>query len=161
MDTSMPCECVQQAVRIVAERSRRFYFLEPSFIDVIEADGNYLNLLMGRESYITRCTIRHMLKLLDGRQFIRIHKSTIINIGRVMYVEREVRGAYVFVLHTGARYRCSATYHKDISELFGNQRLHSSSVLRGIRSSLPGLADAPGVCSSQNSLRNDSPTVRG
>lgn len=68
-------------------------------------------------------TIRSLAELeqdLDPAMFCRIHRSTIINIQRLLAVELCADGEHEAVLSSGARLRVSRTYRKALLELTCN-----------------------------------------
>ena len=66
-------------------------------VDWIEAEGKYVRLHAGGQSHLVRDTIAAVERRLDGRLFVRIHRSTIVNLRRVA----EVRDDTLIVLHDG------------------------------------------------------------
>ncbi|EPR68234.1 LytR/AlgR family response regulator transcription factor [Cyclobacterium qasimii] len=56
-----------------------------SFEDImyIRADGDYCDIILSDKKYISSEPMKKWLELLDGQQFIRIHKSFMVNIARI------------------------------------------------------------------------------
>jgi len=96
--------------RLVGERTGRFYFLAPSDVDYITADGNYIYLQIGNDRYINRDSLKRLAPLLEPLGFIRISRSALLNLRRVAYAEREGRGILAFTLNSGVRLVSSAGY---------------------------------------------------
>ena len=69
--------------RLVVKSSGRVYFVRIADIDWCEAAGNYVSLHVGPQSHLTRETMSHLESQLDPHQFVRIHRSTIVNVDRV------------------------------------------------------------------------------
>jgi DNA-binding LytR/AlgR family response regulator len=57
--------------------------------DIIYAEGlgDYIKVYTAAQSYVTYLTMNKLESLLPGQQFARIHRSTIINLGHIQYVE--------------------------------------------------------------------------
>ena len=53
----------------------------------IEAKANYLKIYLDKESYMTYLTMKELEEKLPPKKFIRVHKSFIINIQKIMALE--------------------------------------------------------------------------
>ena len=102
--------------RLIVKSGSRVVFLESGEIDWIEAAGNYVRLRAGRESYLMREGISRMAKKLDSRQFVRIHRSTIVNVRRIKELQPN-RGDYVVILKDGKELSCSRGYRAKLQAL--------------------------------------------
>jgi two-component system LytT family response regulator len=91
------------ALRLIAERARRVFFIEAADIDYLEADGNYVTLHVGQERYLTRQTLTELSRLLEPVGFLRIERGLSVNLRQVAFAERLERGAYAFSLRRGHR----------------------------------------------------------
>ncbi|HEX5871604.1 MAG TPA: LytTR family DNA-binding domain-containing protein, partial [Longimicrobium sp.] len=66
----------------------QYRFVEVNDIDWIEADGNYIRLHMGKQERLVHKSLQEMEEhLLDPSRFVRIHRSTIVNLSRIASVE--------------------------------------------------------------------------
>jgi two-component system LytT family response regulator len=106
--------------RLVIKSAGRVFFLKTDEISWIEAAGNYVRLHVGRESHLLRETMNALEARLDGRQFLRIHRSTIVNIERIKELHPMFRGEYEVVLHDGARLTLGRAYRERLQEVLGN-----------------------------------------
>lgn len=88
----------------------RIYFVRVKDIDWIEADGNYLRLHVGEQVHPLRETMHALEVRLKGLPFIRIHRSTIVNIDRVKEVEPWFTGEYIIYLDSGKELTLTRTY---------------------------------------------------
>lgn len=79
-------------------------------IDWIEASRNNVILHVGKASRFYHDTMQGMEEKLDKRRFLRIHRSTIVNIERVREIEPWFNGDYVVMLRDGTKLTLSATY---------------------------------------------------
>lgn len=75
-------------------------------IDWIAAEGKYVRLHAGEQSHLVRDTIAAVEERLDGRHFVRIHRSTIVNLRRVA----EIRDDTTVVLHDGTQLAMSRRF---------------------------------------------------
>ena len=88
---------------IVGEKGHRIYFLDPALVDYLAVDGNYVIIHLGDDEYLTRATMKHVCRVLEAYDFVRIERSLLVNVRRVAHVERLERGKFVFVLRGGRR----------------------------------------------------------
>lgn len=102
--------------RLIVKSGSRVVFLEASEIDWIEAAGNYVRLRTARESYLMREGISRIAQKLDPRQFVRIHRSSIVNVRRIKELQPN-RGDYVVILKDGKELSCSRGYRAKLQAL--------------------------------------------
>ena len=56
---------------------------------------------------------------LDPSRFVRIHRSTIVNLEKVKELQPFFRGEYVVVLHNGATLKLSRGYRENLEARLG------------------------------------------
>lgn len=76
-------------------------------VEWIEAADYYSCLHVGARNYLLREPIRQLAETLDPCRFVRVHRSAIVNIGRVREIIREGRSEGAVVLHSGQRLKMS------------------------------------------------------
>lgn len=103
--------------RLVVKTSGRVVFVKISDIDWVDAAGNYVRLHAGGESHMLRETMGRLEKRLDDQQFIRIHRSTIVNIECIRELQQQFHGDYLVVLKSGQRLTLSRSYREKIQHL--------------------------------------------
>ena len=81
----------------------------------MEAASYYACLHVGRETHVIRRTLSELERDL-GDTFIRIHRSTIVNLERVRGLELQSSGEYAVVLRTGVELPVSRRYRKPLHE---------------------------------------------
>jgi two-component system LytT family response regulator len=89
-------------------------------IDWIEAAGNYVLLHVGPETHLQRETLTAFEAKLPAAAFARIHRTTIVNLDRVVEFEPMISGDFLVTLQGGARLRMSRSYRGRIRDLFGH-----------------------------------------
>ena len=105
--------------RLMIKSSGRIYFIKADEVDWIGAEGNYVNLHVGREAHLLRETMSHLATKLDPEKFVRIHRSTIVNVDRVKELQPLFSGDYVAILHDGTQLNLSRAYREKSLKLFG------------------------------------------
>jgi two-component system LytT family response regulator len=106
--------------RVVIKSPSRVFFLRVEEIDWIEAAANYLRLHAGTEAHLLRETMSGLEARLDPEKFLRIHRSTIVNIERIRELQPWFHGDYVVLLRDGTKLTLSRSYRQKLHELFGN-----------------------------------------
>ncbi|MDQ8756687.1 response regulator [Sphingosinicella sp. LHD-64] len=102
----------QQAPRrLVVKAPRRLLFIDVSDVDWVEAASYYACLHVGQEAHLIRRTMAELERDV-GDSFIRIHRSTIVNLARVSGLELQSSGDYAVVLRSGIRLRLSRRYRQ-------------------------------------------------
>ena len=93
--------------RLVIRTAGRVVFLDMNEIDWIEAAANYVKLHVGKESFLLREGIGHISAKLDPERFVRIHRSSIVNVNRIRELQPCESGEYIAVLRDGKELSCS------------------------------------------------------
>jgi two-component system LytT family response regulator len=105
--------------RIVIRSGDRILFLRPEEIDWLESVGNYVKIHRGAEGFHYRQTLGWMEQKLPNDRFVRIHRSRIVNVDRVVELRHVTKDAYAVVLSTGARLPLSPLYRRNLEERLG------------------------------------------
>jgi two-component system LytT family response regulator len=103
--------------RIVVRSAGRVLLLPIREIDWVEAEAKYVRVHAGADAYLVRQAIGTLARRLDSRQFVRIHRSTIVNLERVKMLEPWFHGDYRVVLHDGTRLTLSRGCRKNLASL--------------------------------------------
>jgi two-component system LytT family response regulator len=99
----------QMPRRLVVKTPGRLLFIDLADIDWVEAASYYACLRVGQDTHVIRRTMAELERDL-GDDFIRIHRSTIVNFKRIRGLELQSSGEYAVVLHCGRRLRLSRRY---------------------------------------------------
>ena len=105
------------ADRILLKSSGEIFFLKAEEIDWIEAEGDYMKFHVGGRTHLMRETMARLEARLDPKRFIRIHRSTIVNIDRLRKLSPSFAGEYAVILHDGTKLKLSRGYHERIAAL--------------------------------------------
>ena len=109
----------KQAERFVVKSGGRVFFLKNDEIDWIEAAGNYVRLHVGTETHLLRETMSAIQKKLDPALFIRIHRSTFVNIEKIKELQPWFHGEYVVIMRDGTQLTMSRSYRSNLPDLLG------------------------------------------
>jgi two-component system LytT family response regulator len=105
--------------RIPAKVGNRVTLVPVGDIHWIEAADNYVRLHTGDGQYAVRETMNNLAEQLDPRHFARVHRSTIVNLGRVKELLALASGDFTVVLEDGTRLTLSRGYRKAFEEQIG------------------------------------------
>ena len=105
--------------RLMLKSGGRIHFVKTAEIDWCEAAGNYVRVHAGPQRYLVRDTMSHFESELDPNQFIRIHRSTIVNADRIQEMQSSFNGEYVVILRGGMRLTLSRGYRDAIQPRLG------------------------------------------
>jgi len=86
-------------------------------IDWIEAIRNHLAIHEGREVIIVRSTLQALMAQLDPQRFVRVHRSTLVNIARVRELRALGNGDQRMVLTDGTELAISRTHREALLRL--------------------------------------------
>jgi len=103
--------------RLVVRETGRVTFLKPDEIDWIEAEGNYLCLHAGAKSYLLRETMNAAEARLTASKFLRVSRSTLVNLERIQEWQPLFHGDSVLILKNGTRLSVSRVYREKLDRL--------------------------------------------
>jgi len=106
-----------QPDRVLIKSGGEFTFLKAEEIDWIEAEGDYMKFHAAGRSHLLRETMARLEARLDGNRFVRIHRSTIVNLDRVRKLSPSFAGEYAVILQDGTKLRLSRGYHERLQGL--------------------------------------------
>jgi two-component system, LytTR family, response regulator len=105
--------------RLVVKSGGKVTLLQVGDIEWIDADGDYARIHVGKAWHLLRETMKRLERQLDPALFVRIHRSTIVNLEKVKELQPFYRGEYVVVLHTGATLKLSRGYRANLEARLG------------------------------------------
>lgn len=103
--------------RITVKEKGKIIFVAVDEIEFIEAQGNYLELSVGKQSHLIRMRLHHLENKLDKQKFIRIHRSTIINIDRVKEMQPLFNGDQTVTMQNGKKLTMSRNYREKLKSV--------------------------------------------
>lgn len=92
-------------------------------IDWIEAQGNYVALHVGADTYLVRQTMSRLADALNPQHFLRIHRGKILNTARLKKMRPLPGGDAMVELADGTELRASRTFSADLRDIFRSLRI--------------------------------------
>jgi two-component system, LytTR family, response regulator len=100
--------------RFMIKAAGRVLFLKAEDVDWIAADDYYVKLHTGSKTHMLRETLSDLETRLDPEKFIRIHRSTIVNIERIKELHPHFNGEYLVVLRDGTELKMSRSRREQV-----------------------------------------------
>lgn len=107
--------------RIAVHDGKYMRLLETTQIELIESDGNYVNVFVGKVKYRLRHTLKSLATKLDPENFLRINRSALVNLTKVVKFERFEGGEYTLHMESGASIVSSRNYSSKLRMILSNQ----------------------------------------
>lgn len=105
--------------RLLVKTQGRVLLVKVSDIDWVEAADNYVTLHVGKEAHMMRETMNSLESRLPADKFMRISRSSIVNVERIQELQPMFHGEYVVVLKNGAKVTLSRSYRDKLDRLMG------------------------------------------
>jgi two-component system, LytTR family, response regulator len=103
--------------RVVIRSDGRYVMLRSKDIEFVEAAGNYMVVHTTAKSHTVRETLSSLEGRLDSERFVRIHRSSLVNIDFVQEMQPTFHGEYVLTLKSGHRVNLSRSYRDKIKKI--------------------------------------------
>jgi DNA-binding LytR/AlgR family response regulator len=102
--------------RLAVKSNGRVVFVKIEEIDWIGAADNYVELHVGKESHLLREKLSTLETRLAPEKFVRISRSTIVNIERLKELQSLPRGAYAVILQDGTELKLCRNYREKLKQ---------------------------------------------
>lgn len=103
-----------RAVRFTVRDRDRYVLVRAADIDWVEAAANYVRLNTRGRGFLLRMTLAEMERRLDPSEFMRIHRSTIVNTSRIKEIKPDAHGDYDIVLTDGRTLKMSRSFRERV-----------------------------------------------
>ncbi len=102
--------------RIAVKNRQQIYVVPIQEVDYIEANGDYVTLHTAKGAFLKERTMKYFEENLPQQQFIRIHRSYIVNVGEVSKIELYEKESYRIHLKNGTVLKASSNGYKALKE---------------------------------------------
>jgi two-component system LytT family response regulator len=106
----------QYPEKILIQQNQRLITVSVSEIIWIEAEGDYSNLITSRGNFLSNYGISQLEVKLHPQHFIRVHRSSIINLWFVKEIQKQI-SSYDVIMQNGDVVRVSRGYIDNIKRL--------------------------------------------
>ena len=114
-------ESISYQKRLVIKSAGKILFVEVEDVDWIGAEGSYVSINIKDKTHLMRETLKNLENILDPQKFLRIHRSTIINVQSIKEIYSHFRGEYIIILKNNKQLKLSRKYRKNAEKLLGGQ----------------------------------------
>jgi two-component system LytT family response regulator len=104
---------------LVVKRDGRSLFVRVDDVRWIEADRNHVWIHTASDRFAYAETISRLETRLDARRFVRVHRSTIVNVGYVAELQPWFRGDAILILRDGTKLGLSRSHRPKLAALLG------------------------------------------
>ena len=101
---------------LFVQKSEKLLNIPVTEIVHLEASGDYTVLTTANDQYVSSTGISKLEGKLDPDVFIRIHRSTIINLSKLKEIEKHFNGGLIVKMENGKTFPVSRTYAKEIKK---------------------------------------------
>ncbi|MBL7871249.1 MAG: response regulator transcription factor [Cyclobacteriaceae bacterium] len=97
---------------VFVQKSEKLFNLPVEDIIYLEASGDYTIISTKNDQFVSSSGIGKLEELMNPDTFIRVHRSTIINVNSLKEIERHFNGGMVVKMQNGKSFPVSRTYAK-------------------------------------------------
>jgi two-component system LytT family response regulator len=106
--------------RVALRSAGKISFVNIEDVLYVQAAENYVQLHLKTSRHLLHVPIATLEASLDPQNFLRIHRSMIVNVGHIQELETGAHGEYIVVLKNGDRLQSSRSYHEKIKRWAAN-----------------------------------------
>lgn len=115
----LPFEGQQPFERLLVKSGAVIKVVKVCDIERIEAAGVYANIYADGAEHLYRMSLNELAARLDTETFVRIHRSTMVNVNAILQLKSITHGEYEVLLQSGARVRVSRSYRAELEQKLG------------------------------------------
>jgi two-component system LytT family response regulator len=109
----------EEQFRVVIKDGSEIKIIPTSDIHYIESYDDYVKIHTGNGTHLKKKTMAHFEQSLPQQQFVRIHRSFILNIQELTRIESFEKNSYIAILKSGARLAISRNAYGDLKQVLG------------------------------------------
>jgi two-component system, LytTR family, response regulator len=109
----------EERQRIVVKKGTNIVIVPVNTIYYIEAFDDYVKIHTKDGFYLKKKTMSHYEKTFDASQFVRVHRSYLLNIQELTKIEPMEKDNHVALLKSGARIPLSQSGYAKLKEVLG------------------------------------------
>ena len=102
--------------KVVVKDAGKIFFVKTKDIEWVESAGNYLKLHVGKTTHMIRETMNAFEKKLNPQEFVRVHRSTLVNIDAIDNLESWGNTEFLITLNSGDKVQTGRSYYAAIRQ---------------------------------------------
>ena len=107
------------ADRIPVKAGGKVVVIRIADVDWVKAEHDYVSLFIGNKSWLVRETIASIERRFANAGFVRIHRSTLVNVDRVRELRPLPKGEFQVILQDGIGLKLSRNFRGALTRLAG------------------------------------------
>jgi len=112
-------ESPQQSHRIVVKTGGKIQIIPVLDIDYLEAADDYVRINTKKGVFLKNKTMNYFEQVLNAQQFVRTHRSFIINVSVINRIDPYEKDNHIVILQTGAKIPVSKTGYAKLKGILG------------------------------------------
>jgi two-component system, LytTR family, response regulator len=108
-----------QSQRIVVKNGSKIKIIPVQDVTYLEAADDYVKIHTGDGYFLKNKTMNHFEQVLDAHQFVRSHRSYIVNVQQITRIDPYEKDSHVAVLKSGAKVPVSRSGYGKLKEVLG------------------------------------------
>lgn len=105
--------------RIVVKNGSKIKIIPVHEVQYLEAADDYVKVHTGEGYFLKNKTMNHFEQTLDGQQFVRSHRSYIVNVQQITRIDPYEKDNHVAILRSGIKVPVSRTGYVRLREVLG------------------------------------------
>lgn len=101
--------------RLSIKEKGRTVVVNTDQVEYVEADGDYVRVHAGDHTYVVRDSLGDFSRQLDPSRFVRIHRSTIVNVRRIVELRPAAHGERLAITISGAQLKVTRTHSASLA----------------------------------------------
>lgn len=103
--------------KILFKVGKTYLFVDKTDIDLIKAERNYVKVYCDEKSFIIRKTLQSIEEKLDPEKFLRINRSTIVNVEKINQLKEAENNNYFVILENNKILPWGRSYREKLVKL--------------------------------------------
>jgi len=109
----------EENIRVVVKTGNKIRIIPVHEIIFIEADDDYVKIHTAEGSFLKKKTMQHYETILSASQFVRVHRSYIVQVSQITRIENSDKENHVAVLKNNVRVPLSKTGYPKLKAVLG------------------------------------------
>ncbi len=107
--------------RVLVRENKKLFMVSLRDVYYFEGSGDYIKIQLNNKSHLINESLSNLEQQVDPKQFVRIHRSFIVNIDHIKEFIPHLNGEYIIVLQNNAQVKMSRSYKSQLNQLIGRQ----------------------------------------
>jgi DNA-binding LytR/AlgR family response regulator len=112
-------EEIEMLERIVVKSGQKIDVIRVAEIVYFQAEGDYVRIFTDSGKYLKEETMKYFQSHLPDGQFIRVHRSYLVNTSKILRIELYEKQNQLLTLSNGDKIKISASGYKRLREKLG------------------------------------------